>query len=75
MVILGNHSPEGPETGTNDVVVITPFPNAKNTDMTARSLDIPKTEDEPLCTMKEATELVGISAQTLINCRKHGLVF
>jgi MerR-like DNA binding protein len=72
---LGNHSPEGPERGTNNVVFNTPFPNGENTDMTIGSLDIPKTDDELLCSRKEAAELVGISAQTLINYRNHGIVF
>jgi MerR family transcriptional regulator, heat shock protein HspR len=43
--------------------------------MTAGSLYIPKTEDELLCSRKEAAELVGISAQTLINYRNHGIIF
>jgi hypothetical protein len=72
---LGNHSPEGPERGTNNVVFNTPFPNGENTDMTVGSLDIPKTEDELLFSRKEAAELVGISAQTLINYRNHWIIF
>ncbi len=43
--------------------------------MTARSLDIPKNEGEPLYTMTEAAKLVGVSVQTLVVYGKHGLVF
>ncbi len=57
-----------------DVVAITPFPNGEKTDMTACSRDISETEDERLCTVKEAAALVGISAQTLMKYRKQGLV-
>jgi len=41
--------------------------------MTACSRDISETEDERLCTVKEAAALVGISPQTLIKYRKQGL--
>jgi len=73
--ISGNHSPEGLERGTKNVVFNTLFPNGENTDMTVSSLDIPITEDELLCSRKEAAELGEISAQTLINYRNHGIVF
>lgn len=42
--------------------------------MMPRGLDIPKNEKEPLYTRMVAAELVGVTAQTLMFYRKHGLV-
>lgn len=73
--MLGKHCLQGLEPDGDDIVVITLFYHGENTDMTARSLDMPQIKGEPLYTMTEAAKLLGTSTQTLIIYRKHGLVF